>query len=106
MVVNNNNGDKDKWDKWLFELGPEKFDGPQGPLAKYGGRQGLLEFNLLREACLPLCAGAAGIPTMALRGGRLSLLPLLKHLDALKKVIPYAEVLNANFQPYMDKFVS
>jgi hypothetical protein len=49
------------------------------------------EFRALREVCAPLCAGSAGIPTMALRGDKWRLLPLLGSLGALQKVIPYRE---------------
>ena len=39
---------------------------------------------------------------MALRGDKLNLLPLLGYLDALKKVIPYGDVLNGNFKDLME----
>lgn len=73
--------------KWDFELGPGKFE--CGPLSRFGGPNAISEFQALREACAPLCAGAAGIPTMALRGDRFRLIPLLRHIEALKAVIPY-----------------
>lgn len=37
---------------------------------------------------------------------RWRLLPLLKHLDALKKVIPYSEVLDGSFEPLLRTHVS
>ena len=89
--TSNTEGEGD-WDRWPFELGPDKFDGEHGPLLRYGGEQAVKEFRQLRQACLPLCEGAANIPTMALRGGKYRLLPLLSHLDALKAVIPYVIV--------------
>jgi len=81
---------------WDFELGEDKFE--QGPLKRFGGANAVNEFRALREACMPLCAGAAAIPTMALRDDAFRLLPLLRSLDALKKVIPYADTLNGSFE--------
>eukprot|EP01038_Epipyxis_sp_PR26KG_P006510 gene6510-8948_t len=84
--------------KWTFELGANKFDGLHGPLLKYGGKEAVQEFQRLRTLCEPLCAGAAGIPSMALRGDKWRLLPLLGSLDALKKVVPYSDVLDGSFE--------
>lgn len=90
--------------KWVFELGTGKFE--DGPLTRFGGASALAEFRGLRAACEPLCAGAAGIPTVALRGDRWKLLPLLKHLDSLTKVIPYSDVLDGSFEPLLREHVS
>ena len=43
---------------------------------------------------------------MALRDDSFKLLPLLSYTDALKKVIPYADVLNGNFKSLMDTHVT
>lgn len=64
------------------------------------------EFTRLRAACAPLCAGAASIPTMALRADGFRLLPLLKHFDALKKVIPYSEALDGSFEALLNEHVT
>ena len=84
---------------WPFILGEEKFE---KVLRQFAGPSAVEEFRSLRQACAPLCAGAAAIPTMALRSDKWKLLPLLPHLDALKKVIPYADVLNGNFEPFLE----
>lgn len=89
---------------WPFELGEGKFE--SGPLTRFGGPTAVEEFQNLRRACQPLCAGAAGIPTMTLRADRFRLLPLLPHMEALKAVIPYADILNGSFEPFMKKQVS
>lgn len=81
---------------WKFELGPNKFE--TGPLKRFGGANAVEEFKRLREVCQPLCAGAAEIPTIALRGDKWKLLPLLKHFGALQKVIPYSDTLDSNFE--------
>ena len=91
---------------WPFVLGPGHFDHDRnGPLAKFAGSTAIEEFRSLRAACDPLCKGAASIPTMALRGDSLRLLPLLRHLDALKAVIPYSNILNGNFRDFMKSHV-
>lgn len=87
---------------WPFILGEGKFD---HVLRQFAGPSAVEEFQSLRQACAPLCAGAAAIPTMALRSDKWKLLPLLPHLDALKKVIPYADVLNGSFEPFLAKHV-
>lgn len=89
---------------WPFELGPNKFQ--SGPLKRFGGPKAIEEFERLRSACAPLCAGAAGIPTMALRADGFRLIPLLRHLDALKAVIPYSDTLNGNFEQLLNNHVS
>lgn len=87
---------------WPFVLGPGHFDHDRnGPLAKFAGPTAIEEFRSLRAACEPLCKGAASIPTMALRGDSLRLLPLLRHLDALRAVIPYSNILNGDFSDFM-----
>ena len=88
---------------WPFVLGEQKFE--TGPLKQYGGPFAVEEFQALRVACAPLCAGAASIPTMALRSDTWKILPLLPHIDALKKVIPYADVLNGSFEPFLAQHV-
>jgi len=88
---------------WPFILGENNF--AQGPLLKFGGLDAVNDFLRLRDACAPLCAGAAAIPTMALRGDSYRLLPLLKHLKALQDVLPYSETLNGNFKPFMEEYV-
>lgn len=74
-------------------------------LDRFGGPNAHKEFAALREACAPLCSGAAEIPTMALRDGRFELLPLLPHMKALKAVLPYARTLDGNFKELMDEHV-
>lgn len=88
---------------WNFKLGANEFE--QGPLKRFGGEKANREFVSLRQACEPLVAGAAEIPTKALRGN-FKLLPMLPYLSALQKVIPYADVLNGSFQPLMDAHVT
>ncbi len=97
-------GMRDETGSWNFELGPGCFE--DGPLHKFGGKQGREEFLRLRTACEPLCAAAAEIPTMALRGGKFELVPLLPHYQALQKVIPYASELDGSFEAFMDKYVT
>ena len=89
--------------KWNFELGEKAFI--DGPLLRFGGPDAVVEFNQLRCACLPLIEGSVGIPSPALRGDALKLIPLLRHMNALQKVIPYGDVLEGNFKPFMDKYV-
>jgi len=36
---------------------------------------------------------------------RWKILPLLKHLDALKKVIPYSDVLDGSFEPLLREHI-
>eukprot|EP01036_Dinobryon_divergens_P025898 gene25898-34491_t len=94
---------------WKFELGDQlKFEAILRRFSKdHNGNEDLAiqEFRQLREACVPLTLGAANIPTKALRGDKYKLLTLLPHLEALKKVIPYADVLDGSFKPFMDAHV-
>ena len=94
----------DESGEWSFDLGAEAFE--NGPLKKLGGPKAIEEFRALRKACGPLCAGAASIPTMALRADKFKLLPLLGYLDALQKVIPYSDVLDGSFKSLMDEHVT
>ena len=87
----------------MVQLGT-KFE--QGPLKRFGGPKALQEFKSLRKACEPLCAGAASIPTMALRADKLRLVPLLGYLDSLKKVIPYSSVLDGSFKDLLETHVT
>lgn len=96
-------GMHDETGSWTFELGESKFE---KEIAKRDGEKGVEEFRRLREACMPLCAGAADIPTMALRSGRFKLLPLLPHYQALQKVIPYATELDGSFASFMDEHIT
>lgn len=89
--------------KWNFELGEEPFI--NGPLLKLGGPDAVLQLQQLRQACLPLIQGSVGIPSPALRGDGFKLLPLLRHFDSLQKVIPYSDVLDGSFKPFMDQYV-
>lgn len=43
---------------------------------------------------------------MNLRGDSSKLIPLLPHINALKKVIPYSTVLNGSFKPFLDAHVT
>lgn len=88
---------------WDFKLGEGFFE--NGPLLKFGGIEAVKEFRELREACIPLTEAASSIPTKALRGDKYKLLPLLPHFKALQKVIPYSDVLNGSFEPFMNKYV-
>ena len=88
---------------WSFELGEKAFF--EGPLLRYGGPSAVDELRSLREACLPLVQGSVGIPSAALRGDKFKIVPLLKHFGALQKVLPYGDVLDGNFKPFMDKYV-
>jgi len=88
--------------KWDFKLGEGHFE---KTLLEFGGIDAVNEFKQLRDACIPLTAGASSIPTKALRGDSFKILPLLKHFDALQKVIPYADVLDGSFKDFMDKYV-
>lgn len=88
---------------WDFQLGLNKFE--DGPLKKFGGQDAVIEFMQLREACIPLTRGAASIPTKSLRGDKFKILPLLPYYKALQEVIPYADVLDGSFKPFMDKYV-
>lgn len=90
--------------KWHFQLGNDHFE--NGPLKRFGGENAVSEFRNLREECAPLTTGAANIPTKALRGDGFKLLPLLPYMSELQKVIPYADILNGNFKPFMDKHIS
>lgn len=67
---------------WKLRLGPGHFQ--EGPLSMFGGAGAVGEFEALRVACAPLVTAAADIPAMAMRGDRWSLLPLLRHFEALK----------------------
>ena len=89
--------------QWDFKLGENHFE--QGALLKYGGTTAVEEFRQLRTACIPLTAGAASIPTKALRGDSFKILSLLPYFDALQKVIPYADVLDGSFEPFMKRYV-
>lgn len=89
--------------QWDFKLGENHFE--QGALLKYGGTTAVEEFRQLRTACIPLTAGAASIPTKALRGDSFKILSLLPYFDALQKVIPYADVLDGSFEPFMQRYV-
>jgi phytoene dehydrogenase-like protein len=89
--------------QWDFKLGENHFE--QGALLKYGGMTAVEEFRQLRTACIPLTAGAASIPTKALRGDSFKILSLLPYFDALQKVIPYADVLDGSFEPFMQRYV-
>lgn len=96
-------GMRDESGSWNFELGEGKFE---AEIARRDGEKGVAEFRKLREAIKPLCAGAADIPTMALRSGRFKLLPLLPHYQALQKVIPYATELDGSFASFMDDHIT
>jgi phytoene dehydrogenase-like protein len=87
--------------KWKMELGPNIFE--RGPLAQFGGPEALQEFQELRAATYPLVAGAVEIPAMAMRAGRLALLPLLRYLPALVGLIGQGtELTQGTFAPFMD----
>lgn len=73
---------------WKLRLGPGHFE--RGPLSDFGGPSALAEFDALRLACTPLVAAAADIPAMAMRGDTWSLLPLLRHFEALKTLAAQA----------------
>lgn len=88
---------------WQFRLGEGHFEA--GPLARFGGPKAVEEFQALRRACLPLCAGAASIPTKALRGDAFKLLPLLPYFSALRDIIPYADVLEGSFAGLLETHV-
>ena len=85
---------------WKLELGPEHFQ--TGPLLLFGGADAVVEFEALREVTAPLVAGAVGIPAMAMRGGKLSLLPLLRHFDALKTLAAQGEVATGSVRQFLD----
>jgi prolycopene isomerase len=88
---------------WNFQLGECNFE--NGPLLKFGGIEAVKEFRELREACIPLTDGAASIPTKALRGDKYKIIPLLPYFKALQKVIPYSDILDGSFEPFMKKYV-
>ena len=88
--------------KWSFKLGEGHFE---ETLLKFGGVGAVDEFKELRQACIPLTSGASSIPTKALRGDKYKILPLLPYFNALQKVIPYADVLDGSFEPFMTKYV-
>lgn len=92
---------------WNFELGSQpKFEEILRRFNRVdGGASAVEEFSNLRRACVPLTSGAASIPTKALRGDKYKLLPLLPHFKALQKVIPYADVLDGSFKPFIDSYV-
>lgn len=93
--------------EWTFKLG-ESDTGEvhfEKILLEFGGRDAVTEFRELRAACEPLTAGAASIPTKALRGDKYKILPLVPYFSALQKVIPYADVLDGSFEPFMKKYV-
>ena len=94
----------DETGEWSFDLGANVFENTA--LRKFGGPKAAEEFKALRKACEPLCAGAASIPTMALRADSFKLLPLLGYLDALQKVIPYSDVLDGSFKDLMNEHVT
>jgi phytoene dehydrogenase-like protein len=88
---------------WNFELGQNQFEA--GPLLKFGGIDAVKEFSALRKACIPLTTGAAGIPSKALRGDQAKILPLLPYFSSLQKVVPYADILDGSFEPFMRDYV-
>lgn len=93
----------DESGSWKFSLGPKDFE--EGPLKKFAGSRGVEEFRNLREACLPLTSAASTIPAKALRGDSFKIIPLLRYLDSLKVVAPYANILDGSFAPFL-KYVS
>lgn len=86
--------------QWKLQLGPGHFQ--RGPLEEFGGPEALKEFEALRDACNPLVAAAADIPAMAMRGDSWSLLPLLRHFEALKTLAGEGEVATGPFAPFLD----
>jgi hypothetical protein len=95
-----NSSDAQRPGQWRLQLGPGHFEA--GPLAAFGGPAALHEFRGLRDACGPLVAGAVGIPAMSMRGGALSLLPLLRHWDELKVLAGQGTLATGDFSPFLN----
>lgn len=80
---------------------PEHFE--QGPLKRFASLDALEEFNELRKVTAPLVTGAAEIPAMAMRPGDTALVPLLRYLPSLFKIISNGvEVSTGVFEPFLN----
>ena len=96
-----NNMLKTETKRWKLQVGPGYFE--EGPLQTFSpnSKKALDEFNTLRELTSPLVEGAANIPAMAMRPGNAALVPLLRYLTPLFKIISNGvEASTGPFAPY------
>lgn len=96
-------GDAELEKRWKLRVGPHHFE--EGPLRRFASSPAaaLKEFDELREVTRPLVTGAATIPAMAMRPGSASLVPLLRYLPSLFKIISNGvETSTGPFGPFMN----
>ena len=94
-------GKIDKERRWKLKVGPGHFE--NGPLAQFASKEALDDFDELRRVTAPLVTGAAEIPAMAMRPGDTALVPLLRYLPPLFKIISNGvETSTGPFKPYID----
>lgn len=89
----------DQQREWKVTVGGDSFQ--KGPLLQFGGAEAVEEYRQLQELTKPLIAGVE-IPAMAMRSGPSALIPLLRKLDVLFKLIAAGEATTGTFGPYMD----
>ena len=100
MIENPQHPFKEK--RWKLQVGPGYFE--DGPLKQFASNSTALhEFNKLREITQPLVTGAAEIPAMAMRPGQTSIIPLLRYLPSLFRIISNGvEASTGPFAPYIN----
>ena len=94
-----NPGNKDCL-RWKLQVGADVFE--EGPLKNFGGPTALDEWKRLKEITKPLVSGAVDIPAMAMRPGKLSVVPLLRYFDSLVGLISQGETVTGTFDPFMN----
>lgn len=94
--------DPTKEKRWKLQVGPGYFE--DGPLKQFASNPTALEeFNKLREITQPLVTGAAEIPAMAMRPGQSAIVPLLRYLPSLFRIISNGvEASTGPFAPYIN----
>ena len=100
MIENPRHPSKEK--RWKLQVGPDYFE--DGPLKQFASNSTALdEFIKLREITQPLVTGAAEIPAMAMRPGQTSIVPLLRYLPSLFRIISNGvEASTGPFAPYIN----
>ncbi|EJK68037.1 hypothetical protein THAOC_10830 [Thalassiosira oceanica] len=100
-MIEHPGGKINKERRWKLQVGPGHFE--RGPLAQFASSSALDEFEELRRVTAPLVTGAAEIPAMAMRPGDTALVPLLRYLPPLFKIISNGvEASTGPFKPYID----
>jgi phytoene dehydrogenase-like protein len=94
--------DPTKEKRWKLQVGPGFFE--DGPLEQFASNPTALEeFTKLRDITQPLVTGAAEIPAMAMRPGQTAIVPLLRYLPSLFRIISNGvEASTGTFAPYIN----